>query len=224
MKSILRYVPSQHTTDQRNKNMRQTALFNYLRNKEQQGMAFDLSNYETVEDRLVRWWAAYPQGRVRTTLYNYTGDTCVFYTELYANSSDDHPISTGYAEEVKSDRGVNSTSFVENCETSSIGRAIANCPIAHQGHGPRPSRTEMAKVESQSRAVLGSGQAVQRPQSPTSAFATPKQQQYIKALAKGKEWSDGDLLTKMHEILGVQDVILETLSGAQASKVIESMK
>ena len=35
-------------------------------------------------------------------------------------------VASGYAEEVRSDRGVNSTSALENGETSAIGRALAN--------------------------------------------------------------------------------------------------
>jgi hypothetical protein len=64
-------------------------------------MGFDLSNYETVEQRLVRWWAAYPNGRVYTCMMNYTGDACVFYCELYADKDDKVPVATGYAEEIK---------------------------------------------------------------------------------------------------------------------------
>jgi hypothetical protein len=90
-------------------------------------MGFDLSNYETVEQRLVRFWAAYPNGRVYTCMMNYTGDACVFYAELYADKEDKVPVATGYAEEVKSDRGVNATSFVENCETAPL---VALLPTA----------------------------------------------------------------------------------------------
>ena len=57
-------------------------------------MGFDLSNYETVEQRLVRWWAAYPNGRVYTMMMNYTGDACVFYCELYADKDDKVPVAT----------------------------------------------------------------------------------------------------------------------------------
>ena len=84
-------------------------------------MPFDLSNYETVESRLARFWETYPDGRIRSQMLNYTGDVCVFYAELYAHKDDRHPVATGWAEEIKTDRGVNATSFVENCETSAIG-------------------------------------------------------------------------------------------------------
>tara|TARA_R100001230_G_C5671965_1_gene176978 strand:+ start:419 stop:1117 length:699 start_codon:yes stop_codon:yes gene_type:complete len=38
-------------------------------------------------------------------------------------------IATGHAEEYRQDRGVNSNSALENCETSAIGRALAACGI-----------------------------------------------------------------------------------------------
>jgi len=57
---------------------------------------------------------------------------------------DAYPWTTGFAEETVSTRGVNSTSALENCETSAIGRALANAGYAAKGK--RPSREEMAKV------------------------------------------------------------------------------
>jgi len=52
--------------------------------------------------------------------------------------------SAGYAEETVTSRGVNQTSALENCETSAIGRALANAGYAPKGK--RPSREEMTKV------------------------------------------------------------------------------
>jgi hypothetical protein len=181
-------------------------------------MGFDLSNYETVEQRLVRWWAAYPNGRVYTCMMNYTGDACVFYCELYADKDDKVPVATGYAEEIKSDRGVNATSFVENCETSSIGRAISNCPIQGQGTGPRPSRQEMQKVERLTTSP--------QPQEhiPRGAFATPKQIGYIKKLAKDAGLDDLRLLEMIHRELNDDSAVLELLKSHEASKIIEALK
>jgi hypothetical protein len=181
-------------------------------------MGFDLSNYETVEQRLVRFWVAYPNGRVYTSMMNYTGDACVFDAELYADKEDKVPVATGYAEEVKSDRGVNATSFVENCETSAIGRAIANCPLQAPASGPRPSRNEMQKVERLT--------TPPQPQvhTPSGAFATPKQLGYIKKLAKDKGMDDLALLEMIQLNLNDDSAVLELLKSHEASKIIERLK
>jgi len=154
---------------------------------------------------------------------NYSGDACVFYAQLYAHKDDKDPISTGYAEEIKTDRGVNSTSFVENCETSAIGRAISNCPIQGQGTGPRPSRQEMEKV-----ARLGGNLAptTDRPagHTPSGSFATPKQLGYIKKLAKDKGMDDLALLEMIQLNLNDDSAVLEMLKSNEASKIIERLK
>jgi hypothetical protein len=151
-------------------------------------------------------------------MMNYTGDACVFYCELYADRDDKVPVATGYAEEVKSDRGVNSTSFVENCETSAIGRAIANCPLQAPASGPRPSRNEMQKVERLTTAP--------QPQEhiPRGAFATPKQIGYIKKLAKDAGLDDLRLLEMIHRELNDDSAVLELLKSHEASKMIEALK
>jgi hypothetical protein len=151
-------------------------------------------------------------------MMNYTGDACVFYCELYADKEDKVPVATGYAEEVKSDRGVNATSFVENCETSAIGRAIANCPLQAPASGPRPSRNEMQKVER----LLTSPQP--QVHVPSGAFATPKQLGYIKKLAKDANMDDLNLLQFIHRELDDDSAVLELLKSHEASKIIERLK
>ena len=178
-------------------------------------MAFDLSNYETVEQRLVRWWAAYPNGRVYTCMMNYTGDACVFYCELYADKDDKVPVATGYAEEIKTDRGVNATSFVENAETSAIGRAIGNCVLGSNGT-PRPSRNEMQKVERLSTSP--------QEHTPSGAFATAKQIGYIKKLAKDAGLDDLGLLELIQRELNSDEAVLELLKSHEASKVIGALR
>jgi hypothetical protein len=63
---------------------------------------------------------------------------------LYKDANDSVAWATGYAEETVTSRGVNQTSALENCETSAIGRALANAGYAPKGK--RPSREEMNKV------------------------------------------------------------------------------
>ena len=107
-------------------------------------MAFNLADYETVESRLEKFWKEFPDGRVSTELEVCEANRYVVKAYLYRTYLDQVAYSTGYAEEKDSDRGVNATSALENCETSAIGRALANAGYATKGK--RPSREEMQKV------------------------------------------------------------------------------
>ena len=107
-------------------------------------MAFNLADYETVESRLEKWWKDYPDGRVGTKIEQATDTRYIVSAELYKTEADAKPCATGLASESISDRGVNSTSALENCETSAIGRALANAGYAAKGK--RASREEMNKV------------------------------------------------------------------------------
>jgi hypothetical protein len=105
---------------------------------------FNLEDYETVEERLVKFWKEHPDGRIYTEIVEHTFQRFIVKASIYRTEVDAHPWTTGFAEETVSTRGVNSTSALENCETSAIGRALANANYAAKGK--RPSRQEMAKV------------------------------------------------------------------------------
>jgi hypothetical protein len=92
-------------------------------------------------------------------------DICVIRAELWL---EDVCIATGYAEEVRGAGNVNRTSHVENCETSAVGRALANAGMAGTDVNKRPSREEMSKVQNtapkmriaQASSAKGDGQGV----------------------------------------------------------------
>ena len=115
-------------------------------------MAFNLQDYETVESRLERFWHDHPEGRVFTDLVEHNGDQFVIKAFVYFVADSPTPTATGYAEESFTPKGVNQTSALENCETSAIGRALANCGYAAKGK--RPSREEMSKTPDPLRTAL----------------------------------------------------------------------
>jgi hypothetical protein len=106
---------------------------------------FNLEDYETVEERLARFWKEHEDGRIETTLVESTLQRFIIKASIYRTEVDAQAWTTGYAEETVSTRGVNATSALENCETSAIGRALANAGYASKGK--RPSREEMSKVK-----------------------------------------------------------------------------
>jgi hypothetical protein len=106
---------------------------------------FNLDDYEPVAVRHSRWLTQHPNGRTITHMVSTPGaDICVIRAELWL---EDVCIATGYAEEVRGAGNVNRTSHVENCETSAVGRALANAGMAGTDVNKRPSREEMAKVQ-----------------------------------------------------------------------------
>jgi hypothetical protein len=105
---------------------------------------FNLEDYETVEERLIKYWKDCPDGRINTTLLEANTTRFIVRAEIFRTEVDANPWATGIAEETVQGRGVNATSALENCETSAIGRALANAGYATKGK--RASREEMTKV------------------------------------------------------------------------------
>ena len=105
---------------------------------------FNLEDYETVEERLIKFWKDHPDGRIETELIESSGSRFIVHARIFRTEVDSRYWCSGLAEETVQGRGVNSTSALENCETSAIGRALANAGYATKGK--RASREEMTKV------------------------------------------------------------------------------
>ena len=108
---------------------------------------FNLEDYETVEDRLKRFWAKFPDGAIQTDMLNNEGDRerkqWIVQAWVYRHRDDIRAIGTGLAFEVDGGMGANQTSALENAETSAIGRALANCGFSGN---KRASREEISKA------------------------------------------------------------------------------
>jgi hypothetical protein len=112
---------------------------------------FNLEDYETVEERIKRFYSDHPDGRIIS--YELTSEEdrarkmWVVRAQVFTNHEDQHancPKASGFAFEIEGTAGANQTSSLENAETSAIGRALAN---AGYSGNKRASREEMAKVE-----------------------------------------------------------------------------
>jgi hypothetical protein len=116
---------------------------------------FNLNDYETVAERLKRFLNDRPLARIETINHTTQEDRQVLTWIMEARiwlPLDEFDLkqgwylkATGHAFEIDGQNGMaNKTSALENCETSAIGRALAN---AGYGGDKRVSREEMAKVE-----------------------------------------------------------------------------
>jgi hypothetical protein len=107
-------------------------------------MSFNPADYAEVAERLPLFWKDCPLGRINTEIITDDGTRIVMKATLWADISHTVPTTTGFAEEVRGSSMVNKTSAIENCETSAIGRALAN--YQYQGSKKRASLEEMVKV------------------------------------------------------------------------------
>jgi hypothetical protein len=109
-------------------------------------LGFDLSQYQTVQERIDLFWAKYPNGRLNLEVVLLTESQVVMKAEVYLDKADEKPATVDFAEERLGTSNVNKVSFVENCATSSYGRAISALGNEFSPKGKRPSAQEMEKV------------------------------------------------------------------------------
>ena len=107
---------------------------------------FDLSQYQTVQERIDLFWQRYPDGRFNLDIISATEQQVIIKAEVWTDWAEDNPRAVDYAEERFGSSPVNKTSFIENCASSALGRAISQLGGNLSPKGKRPSATEMAKV------------------------------------------------------------------------------
>ena len=78
--------------------------------------------YHTVAERVYAFRESYPELTIETDIVRWEGDDVVVKASISDNGK---LLATGLAHEVRGSTNINRTSHVENCETSSIGRALA---------------------------------------------------------------------------------------------------
>jgi hypothetical protein len=123
-----------------------------------------LKDYEPVEDRLREFWSDHPKGRVMTEVLHHADGVYIVKASVWREKFDqftDGPDATGLAQDSVATLPTNmKASALEVCETSAIGRALAN--LGYAAKGKRPSREEMQKASEElepGSTVAGAAQA-----------------------------------------------------------------
>lgn len=106
---------------------------------------YNLDAYEDVDTRIHKFYDRYPSGRIVTEVIAYSDTQFIVKACVYRDDTQRDVSATGLAEERVGSSPVNKTSALENCETSAIGRALANLGLSAKGS--RPSRQEMEKAD-----------------------------------------------------------------------------
>lgn len=79
-------------------------------------------DYAEVNQRIKAFRMVYPTGQIMTEMVSNENGVCVFRAYVYDES--ENLLATGTAYEKESSSFINKTSYIENCETSAVGRAL----------------------------------------------------------------------------------------------------
>ena len=114
-------------------------------------------DYVQVNERVKAFRSVCPGGVIETDMVYYEGGRVMFKATV--KDQDDRILATGYAEEKEGSTMINKTSFIENCETSAVGRALGFAGIGIDA--------SMASAEEVATAIVNQNKPAPPPAAPS---------------------------------------------------------
>lgn len=175
-----------------------------------------VKEYAEVNQRIKAFRMVHPNGVITTDIISLENGIVLMKAQVM--DDEDRVIGTGYAYEKEGSTFINQTSYIENCETSAVGRALGMCGFGID--------TSVASAEEVQNAMANQeqkqGQAHEHVQAQAQQtkgkviLATEKQIQIISEVYKKTE------ISKMLKNIGVKS--LKDITIEQASKMIAARK
>lgn len=81
-------------------------------------------DYAEVNQRIKAFRMVYPEGTINTEIISLENGVC---TMKATAMNEGKILGTGFAQEKEGSTFINKTSYIENCETSAVGRALGMC-------------------------------------------------------------------------------------------------
>ncbi len=161
-------------------------------------------DYAEVNQRIKAFRMVYPTGSILTEMQKDENGVCVFTAACGYRAEDGtfHILGTGTAYEKENSTFINKTSYIENCETSAVGRALGMC-----GFGIDTSLSSADELQNK----------ITNQDTPKDdRKATPHQVEILSNKYKGGN------LTKLLKANGVDRI--EDISMTKASELISKLK
>ena len=80
--------------------------------------------YAEVNQRIKAFRMVFPDGTIATEMISNENGVCIFKCSVFNGTE---LLGTGHAYEKENSTFINKTSYIENCETSAVGRALGMC-------------------------------------------------------------------------------------------------
>ena len=84
-------------------------------------------SYAEVNQRIMAFRSICPNGSILTEIVSLNDGVCVIKATVL--DDEQNVLGTGHAYEVEASTYINKTSYIENCETSAVGRALGMCGL-----------------------------------------------------------------------------------------------
>lgn len=170
-------------------------------------------SYIEVSQRIKAFRMVFPDGFIITDMQSNENGVCIFTARVgyYTDGINGVVIGTGTAYEREDSSYINKTSYIENCETSAVGRALGMAGFGID--------TSVASYEEVSNAILNQGDDAPwdapTPIQRNTRKASQKQVDYLRRLCKNNSLFIKEILDKYN--IGE----LSELSADQASEEIK---
>lgn len=164
-------------------------------------------DYAEVPQRIKAFRSVCPNGAIVTELLSNENGVCIFKASIYDENQ--VLIGTGTAQEKETSSFINKTSYIENCETSAVGRALGMCGFGIDVSVASAEEIQNAMLNQEKKSET---KAEPKPETKTETRATKMQIELIKQRYSAEE------MPKIFEWAKIEE--LNELTVAQASVLI----
>lgn len=154
--------------------------------------------YAEVNQRIKAFRMVYPEGKIETEIISLNEGLCTIKATI---SNDRDVLGTGYAQEREGSSFINETSFIENCETSAVGRALGMCGFGIDTNICSAEELQNALVQQENK------KKPKKEDSQNTAPSTIERDKKIKCIRCHKDIEDYTYITKDNQV--------KTMSGKE---------
>lgn len=176
-----------------------------------------LKDYVEVNVRIERFYQKYPNGRINTHIESNDNGVVIMKADVYRDMSDAFPSSTGHAYEKEGSSYINKTSYIENCETSAVGRALAI--LGFEIKKSVASKEEVANAQHQQNQTQPQQPKPTQGTADTATFPSEAQMKMINAKLANCGYGKGDMPTILSVITKAIGYDVKTLTDIKKADI-----